>query len=262
MKGDIHAALGKVAVVDQAGKLATHLGELEAELDAQLARVEKRLRFIDELEERVAALVETLALAQRSAAAFEARLNDLGSSAEAVEQKVQQRADAVTHLLSDINVNLEMLSEQRAVIDHVGEKLARLDFTVQEAQNTLRALQREGLALGAHSRSHPRLDRLPADRAVEEVLGSIADLERATGAVVAAFAYPGGGVTDELVRRLRDTGLAVAFTTERGVADLRGGDPLRLPRINVGRRSSPAALSIQMLTLGAARRPGARSGGR
>jgi hypothetical protein len=36
-----------------------------------------------------------------------------------------------------------MLSEQRAVIDHVGEQLARLDFTVQEAQNTLRALQRE-----------------------------------------------------------------------------------------------------------------------
>lgn len=121
----------------------------------------------------------------------------------------------------------------------------------------LRALQREGLALGAHSRSHPRLDRLPADRAVEEVLGSIADLERATGSVVAAFAYPGGGVTDELVRRLREAGLAIAFTTERGVADLRGGDPLRLPRINVGRRSSPAALSLQMLTLGAARRPGA-----
>ncbi|HEY6353853.1 MAG TPA: hypothetical protein VIY30_05140, partial [Burkholderiaceae bacterium] len=38
---------------------------------------------------------------------------------------------------------LEMLGEQRAVVDHVGEKLARLDFTVQEAHNTLRALQRE-----------------------------------------------------------------------------------------------------------------------
>jgi hypothetical protein len=36
-----------------------------------------------------------------------------------------------------------MLGEQRAVIDHVGEKLARLDYMVQEAQNTLRALQRE-----------------------------------------------------------------------------------------------------------------------
>jgi len=40
-------------------------------------------------------------------------------------------------------VNLEMLSGQRAVIDDVGEKLARLEFTVQDAQNTLRALQRE-----------------------------------------------------------------------------------------------------------------------
>jgi hypothetical protein len=46
-------------------------------------------------------------------------------------------------MLQDINVNLEMLGEQRAVVDHVGEKLARLDFTLQEAHNTLRALQRE-----------------------------------------------------------------------------------------------------------------------
>ena len=58
-------------------------------------------------------------------------------------EEVQTRANAITNLLDDINVNLEMLGEQRAVIDHVGEKMARLDFMVQEAQNTLRALQRE-----------------------------------------------------------------------------------------------------------------------
>jgi hypothetical protein len=58
-------------------------------------------------------------------------------------EEVQTRANAITNMLDDINVNLEMLGEQRAVIDHVGEKLARLDFMVQEAQNTLRALQRE-----------------------------------------------------------------------------------------------------------------------
>jgi hypothetical protein len=56
---------------------------------------------------------------------------------------VQARANSIVHVLDDINVNLEMLSEQRAVVDHVGEKLARLDYTVQEAHNTLRALQRE-----------------------------------------------------------------------------------------------------------------------
>ncbi len=136
-------ALEKTALVEQGSRLAAHLGELEAELDAQLLRVHERLQFIDALEGRVAGLVQSLESSQRSIAAFEARLSELDRSAEAVEQKVLSRADAVTHMLSDINVNLEMLSEQRSVIDHVGEKLARLDFTVQEAQNTLRALQRE-----------------------------------------------------------------------------------------------------------------------
>ena len=60
-----------------------------------------------------------------------------------VVEEVQSRASTITSMLGDINLNLEMLGEQRAVIDHVGEKLARLDYTVQEAQNTLRALQRE-----------------------------------------------------------------------------------------------------------------------
>jgi chromosome segregation ATPase len=77
------------------------------------------------------------------------RVNDTDAKITAIEARrkmvedVQTRANAITNLLDDINVNLEMLGEQRAVIDHVGEKLARLDFMVQEAQNTLRALQRE-----------------------------------------------------------------------------------------------------------------------
>ena len=70
------------------------------------------------------------------------KIADIESRRKMVEE-VQTRANAITNLLDDINVNLEMLGEQRAVIDHVGEKLARLDFMVQEAQNTLRALQRE-----------------------------------------------------------------------------------------------------------------------
>jgi chromosome segregation ATPase len=76
-------------------------------------------------------------------------VNDTDTKIAAIEarrkmvEEVQTRANAITNLLDDINVNLEMLGEQRAVIDHVGEKLARLDFMVQEAQNTLRALQRE-----------------------------------------------------------------------------------------------------------------------
>ena len=72
----------------------------------------------------------------------DAKIADIEARGKMVEE-VQTRATAITNLLDDINVNLEMLGEQRAVIDHVGEKLARFDFMVQEAQNTLRALQRE-----------------------------------------------------------------------------------------------------------------------
>jgi len=72
-------------------------------------------------------------------------------------EETRVSAQAVTAMLGEMQGTLESLSEQRVVIDDVGEKLARLDFTVQEAQgtlsrldtsaqeaqNTLRTLQRE-----------------------------------------------------------------------------------------------------------------------
>lgn len=58
-------------------------------------------------------------------------------------EDVQARANTITSLLDAVNVNLEILGQQKAVVDHIGEKLARLGFMVQEAQNTLRALQSE-----------------------------------------------------------------------------------------------------------------------
>lgn len=79
---------------------------------------------------------------KRRVGEIDAKIADIEARGKMVEE-VQTRATAITNLLDDINVNLEMLGEQRAVIDHVGEKLARLDFMVQEAHNTLRALQRE-----------------------------------------------------------------------------------------------------------------------
>jgi chromosome segregation ATPase len=58
-------------------------------------------------------------------------------------EEVQARANGIVHMLEDLNVNLDMLGGQRAAVDHAGEKLARLEFTLQEANNTVRALQRE-----------------------------------------------------------------------------------------------------------------------
>jgi len=57
--------------------------------------------------------------------------------------EVHTKANAIAHLLDDVRINLEMLGEQKAVVDHVAEKVAQLDFTLQEARNTQRALQHE-----------------------------------------------------------------------------------------------------------------------
>jgi peptidoglycan/xylan/chitin deacetylase (PgdA/CDA1 family) len=121
----------------------------------------------------------------------------------------------------------------------------------------LRSLAAEGVALVAHSRTHPRLDRLPLARAREEVIGSVEDLEQELGAAPPVFAYPGGGYTDALVSWMETAGFELAFTTARGGNDLRRADWLRLRRINVGRRSSVPLLRAQLLSwparLGSAR---------
>jgi hypothetical protein len=53
------------------------------------------------------------------------------------------KTQMITNLLADVRVNLETLSEQKSLVDHLSEKLARFDFMTQEAQNTLKSLQRE-----------------------------------------------------------------------------------------------------------------------
>jgi hypothetical protein len=57
--------------------------------------------------------------------------------------EVQAKANAIVHLLADVRINLETLGEQKVVIDHVAEKVTQLEFTLQEARNTLRTLQHE-----------------------------------------------------------------------------------------------------------------------
>ena len=65
------------------------------------------------------------------------------------------------------------------------------------------------------------------------------------------FAYPSGGANRQVADMLRRNGFRLAFTTERGMNDLRRADPLLLRRINVGSRTPLAALRMQMLPLAA-----------
>lgn len=100
----------------------------------------------------------------------------------------------------------------------------------------LRRLRQAGMTVGAHTRSHPHLDRLGPSAHAEEVRGAREDLEQILGEPVEWMAYPnpgGGGPVGEGARQAAEAaGFRVAFTSIPGAAGKRT-DLLRFPRLGV-----------------------------
>lgn len=112
---------------------------------------------------------------------------------------------------------------------------------------TLRHLADEGVTIGAHTRSHRWLTQLSPEEVEAEVKGSLADIEKEIGAAPPIFAYPDGRFNEEVVEILKQAGIVLAFTTIRGVNDLRHIDWLRLRRSNIGPRATPLTLRAWLL---------------
>jgi hypothetical protein len=80
-------------------------------------------------------LRESLSATQEKIVAIESRRQ--------LVDAVQRKADTITHLLGDVQITLESVSEQKAMVDHVFAELGRLEYLVQEARGTMKALQAE-----------------------------------------------------------------------------------------------------------------------
>ena len=128
------------------------------------------------------------------------------------------------------------------------------DLGVQPTTNcildwaSLRKLSVEGVTLGAHTRTHPLMNRVTVEEAREEAVSSLQDLEREIGSILPICAYPSGQFTEEVVTMLESEGFRLAFTTERGINNIRHTHPLRMSRINVGGRTTLALLRAQLLS--------------
>lgn len=139
-------------------------------------------------------------------------------------------------------------SETIALVDKLCSKL-----DVPRPKNSvlgwdaLRQLMREGVTLGAHTRTHPLTTRISTEQIKTEVLGSLYDLDRFTGSTPQVFAYPSGAVNKEVMEILKNAGFLLAFTSGRGINDLRHIQPFMVRRINVGRRTTLPVLRAQLL---------------
>jgi peptidoglycan/xylan/chitin deacetylase (PgdA/CDA1 family) len=88
-----------------------------------------------------------------------------------------------------------------------------------------------------------------------EALGSLYDLHREIGVTPPVFAYPSGFYNPDVVKAIKSAGFKMAFTTERGINDLRHVHPLKMQRINVGAQTTIPILRAQLLSLSASLYP-------
>lgn len=87
----------------------------------------------------------------------------------------------------------------------------------------IREMHRWGIALGAHTLTHPDLTRLPLDQTESEICDSKSILEDALSAPVTCFAYPYGHHHDrirEIVRRTFDCACSDKFGLITAGSDL------------------------------------------
>ncbi|MDQ3556428.1 MAG: polysaccharide deacetylase family protein [Gemmatimonadota bacterium] len=111
----------------------------------------------------------------------------------------------------------------------------------------LRAWVAEGLEIGAHSRSHPRLSTCPPERLRGEVRGSKEDLQDLLGCEVSQFCYPFGDYDARVLGEVREAGFVAATAMRRGRARP-GDDPLQLRRVLVRGTEGIGKLLLKLAT--------------
>jgi peptidoglycan/xylan/chitin deacetylase (PgdA/CDA1 family) len=106
----------------------------------------------------------------------------------------------------------------------------------------VRRLHDDGVTIAPHSRTHPMLDQIPPAQLADEVDGSQRDIEAALGWCPPVFCYPAGRTSARVECALRDASVEAAFTTERGLNNVRDVEWLSLRRVNVSPRVNRAVL--------------------
>jgi peptidoglycan/xylan/chitin deacetylase (PgdA/CDA1 family) len=156
------------------------------------------------------------------------------------------RADAYRRLRSEIKSRPH--DDAMALVTSIVEDQLRIRTAPSPVLDwqELRALAAEGVTLAAHSRSHPLLTRVDADRLRCEIAGSLADLEREIGGSPPVFAYPSGAYSPAVRQAAEAAGIRVAFTTRRGINEIGTTDWLALRRINVGSRTGLNVIRAQL----------------
>lgn len=134
-------------------------------------------------------------------------------------------------------------------VDRLCDGMGSTNSSVSEVLGweDLRKLDREGVTLAPHTRSHVALPQTSTADVMREIVGSRNDLEEQIGHAPPIFSYPFGAHDDRVVAAVQDAGFGIALTCLDGQNNLRTIDPLRLRRINVTPRTTPLIFKARLL---------------
>ncbi|MDR0326602.1 MAG: polysaccharide deacetylase family protein [Oscillospiraceae bacterium] len=82
----------------------------------------------------------------------------------------------------------------------------------------LRDMNRRGMEIGSHTKSHANLTKLAPEEAVDEITRSKEALERVLGIEITSFAYPYGAYNTELAQAVKNAGYQSAVSMTVGHA--------------------------------------------
>lgn len=140
----------------------------------------------------------------------------------------------------------DRVAKAQIIAERVGESLP--DDLMMTEQH-IRELSQFGMEVGAHTVTHPILDRIPEELARREIAESKSVLQAMTGLPVTLFAYPNGRPGRDYdrshVSMVREAGYRAAVSTAWGAAGRRT-DRYQIPRMLPWHRS-PLRFCAQLL---------------
>jgi len=119
---------------------------------------------------------------------------------------------ALRHLLTTLSQE-DLARVIGALEEKLGIDTDRLDGLKPLSWAMLAEMQRGGLTVGSHTRTHALLTRESASRMLEETAGSRHVLEARLGTPINHFAYPDGAFDTETVETVARAGYRFAYTT-------------------------------------------------
>ena len=129
----------------------------------------------------------------------------------------------------------------------LGRRARWLDGEAVMEWEDVERLARAGVAVGSHTRTHPRLPELGREELAEEVAQSLRELRARLPDALPVLAYPNGAHDTAVRRATIDAGYEAAHTTEKG-RNGAGTDPFCLRRISVHASDGPLAVLWKVLT--------------